>query len=125
MLQSLIMMFAVVSAIAPQKSSPEPVFLETIRIVDVKPADGEFTFEDAEGEEHTLGVGDPLEQVEGAKVKEIGETILVLSRVVRGGDGQKGESLVVVRFDASGKTKVREYRTVPDVSSSPPPRNNP
>ncbi len=125
MLQSLIMTLAVVSAVATQTPSPQPTFLETIRIVDVKPADGELTFENAEGEEHTVREGDRLEEMNGVRVKEISRTTLVLTRVVRGDDGQAGESLVVVRFDRSGKTRVREYRTVPDVSLSPPRRNDP
>lgn len=122
MLQSLIMMLAGVSAAGAQKASPDPTFLDEIRIVDVRPTEGELTFADREGVEHTVREGDVLEDIEGARVKKIGRTTLVLTRVVRGGDGQKGESLIVVRYDASGKTKVREYRTVPDVSLKSPPR---
>jgi len=121
---SLIMIVAVVSAAAGQESSPEPKFLETIRVVDVEPADGELTFENAEGERRTVHEGDRLDEAEGARVEHIGRTTLVLTRMVRGGDGQEGESLVVVRFDPSGRTKVREYRSVPDVSPTPPTSRN-
>lgn len=124
MLQSLIMMVAVVSAVATQKSSPDPSFLETIRLVDVNPADGELTFTTVEGDERTVREGDRLEEADGARVKEVARTTLVLTRVVRGGDGREGEALIIVRFDATGKSKVREYRTVPDVSSTPPRRND-
>lgn len=127
MQHALIMLLTVASATAAQKPSPDPDFLDTIRIVEAKPSDGELTFTDSESERHTLRVGDYLEEVDGARVKKITRTTLVLTRVVRGGDGQEGESLIVVRFDRSGKTKVREYRTVPDVSLKtprPPPPND-
>ena len=100
---------------AAQEPSSDPDFLDTIRIVEAKPAEGELTFTDLEGDLRTLREGDYLEEVDGARVKKISRTTLVLTRVVRGGDGQEGEALIVVRFDRSGKTKVREYRTVPDV----------
>ena len=116
----LIMLVAVASATAAQEPSPDPEFLDTIRIVEAKPAKGELTFRDLEGDLRTLHEGDYLEEVDGARVKKISRTTLVLTRVVRGGDGQEGEALIVVRFDRSGKTKVREYRTVPDVSLKTP-----
>ena len=116
----IIMLVAVASATAAQEPSPDPDFLATIRIVEAKPTEGELTFTDLKGETRTLRVGDTVEEVDGAKVKKIGRTTLVLTRVVRGGDGQEGEALIVVRFDRSGKTKVREYRTVPDVSLKTP-----
>ena len=116
----LIMLVAVASATAAQEPSSDPDFLDTIRIVEAKPAKGELTFRDLEGDLRTLREGDYLEEVDGARVKKISRTTLVLTRVVRGGDGQEGEALIVVRFDRSGKTKVREYRTVPDVSLKTP-----
>ena len=121
----LMMLVAVASATAAQKPSSDPDFLDTIRIVEAKPAEGELTFMDLESDLRTLREGDYLEEVDGARVKKITRTTLVLTRVVRGGDGQEGESLIVVRFDRSGKTKVREYRTVPDVSlKTPRPPND-
>ena len=116
----LIMLVAGSSATAASEPSADPDFLDTIRIVEAKPAEGELTFMDLEGDLRTLREGDYLEEVDGARVKKIGRTTLVLTRVVRGGDGQEGEALIVVRFDRSGKTKVREYRTVPDVSLKTP-----
>ncbi len=116
----LIMLVALASATAAQEPSPDPDFLDTIHIVEAKPAEGELTFRDLEGDLRTLREGDYLEEVDGARVKKISRTTLVLTRVVRGGDGQEGEALIVVRFDRSGKTKVREYRTVPDVSLKKP-----
>ena len=120
MQHALIMLVAVASATAAQEPSSDPDFLDTIRIVEAKPAKGELTFRDLEGDLRTLREGDYLEEVDGARVKKISRTTLVLTRVVRGGDGQEGEALIVVRFDRSGKTKVREYRTVPDVSLKTP-----
>lgn len=102
--------------------SPDPDYLDAIRIVEARPAEGEITFTTPEGTARTVKEGDRFEGVEGARVKKIERTTLVLTRVVSGGDGEKGESLIVVRFDRSGKTKVREYRTVPDVSLKAPPR---
>ena len=120
MQHALIMLVVVASATAIQEPSPDPDFLDTIRIVEAKPAEGVLTFRDLEGDLRTLREGDYLEEVDGARVKKISRTTLVLTRVVQGGDGQEGEALIVVRFDRSGKTKVREYRTVPDVPLKTP-----
>jgi len=114
------MLLTVASATAAREPSADPDFLDTIRIVEAKPAEGELTFTDTDSDVRTLRVGDYLEEVDGARVKKITRTTLVLTRVVSGGDGQEGEALIVVRFDRSGKTKVREYRTVPDVSLKTP-----
>jgi hypothetical protein len=57
-----------------------------------------------------------------AKLEDVTSATLVFTRRVTGGDGAVGESLIVVRFDASGKTRVREYRSVPDDVASKPPR---
>ena len=116
---TLLMVVAVASATAGQDTSPDATFLDTIQVVEVDPAEGELTYRDAEGELHTLREGDAIDEVGGARVEEIGRTTLVLTRLVRGGDGQEGEALIVVRFESSGKTKVREYRTVPDVAPRP------
>jgi hypothetical protein len=121
---ALIMLVAVASATAGQEPSPDPTFLDTIRVVEVEPAEGELTFRDREGEIRTVHEGDVLEEVESARVEKVSRTTLVLTRVVRGGDGQEGEALIVVRFDSAGKTKVREYRTVPDVSPRTPRQPN-
>lgn len=107
-----------------QEPSPDPTFLDTIRVEEARPGEGELTFTDPEGELRTLREGDYLEEVDGAKVERISRTTLVLRRVVQGADGQEGEALVVVRFDGSGRTKVREYRTVPDVSPRTPRRRH-
>jgi len=120
MQHALIVLLTVASATAAREPSADPDFLDTIRIVEAKPAEGELTFTDTDSDVRTLRVGDYLEEVDGARVKKITRTTLVLTRVVSGGDGQEGEALIVVRFDRSGKTKVREYRTVPDVSLKTP-----
>jgi hypothetical protein len=66
-----------------------------------------------------------LPEAGGAAIQEVGRSTLVLRRIVSGADGQKGEALIVVRFDRSGKTRVREYRTVPDVSPRATPHKAP
>ena len=96
-------------------------YWESVRIVEVRPAESELTLVDSEGESRTLHEGDLLPEGGGARVQEVSRATLVLKRVVSGPDGQKGEALVVVRFDRSGKTRVREYRTVPDVSPKTTP----
>ncbi len=125
MLHFLALLLTMTAAATPfpaQETSPDPDFLESIRIVEARPEKGEITFETPGGTSRTLEKGDLVEGVEGARVKEIHRRTLVLERVVRGGDGQEGEALIVVRFDRLGKTKVREYRKVPDVSLKAPPR---
>jgi hypothetical protein len=100
-------------------------FLERVRIVETRQAEGELTLVDPDGESRTLHEGDLLPEAGGATIHEIGRSTLVLKRVVSGADGQKGEALIVVRFDRSGKTRVREYRTVPDVSLKATPHTEP
>lgn len=104
---------------AVQEQAPSD-FLERVRIVETRPAEGELTLVDPDGESRTLHKGDLLPEAGGATLEEIGRSTLVLKRVVSGADGQRGEALIVVRFDRSGKTKVREYRTVPDASLKSP-----
>jgi hypothetical protein len=96
-------------------------FLERVRIVETRPSEGELTLVDPEGESRTLHEGDLLPEAGGAAIQEVGRSTLVLKRILSGADGQKGEALIVVRFDRSGKTRVREYRTVPDVSRKAAP----
>ena len=90
---------------AGQEPSPDPTFLDAIRVVETNPAENELTFEDPEGNIRTLRKGDVVDEVDGARVQSVSETTLVLTRVVTGGDGQEGESLVVVRIDSSGKNE--------------------
>ena len=103
-------------------SAPEPRFLEKVRVVSVRASEGEVTLATAEGASRTLGEGDVLYEEGGAKLKDVTSASLVFTRRVAGGDGEVGEALIVVRFDAAGKTRVREYRTVGDVSPPRPPQ---
>jgi len=103
-------------------SSPEPRFLESIRVVSTRPSEGKVTLLAPDGARRTLAEGDPLEEEGGARLKAVTSATLVFTSRVTGGDGAAGESLIVVRFDASGKTRVREYRSVPDDVPSKPPR---
>lgn len=114
---------AAVSSIVQERAPLD--FLERVRIVETRPAKGELTLVDPEGESRTLREGDLLPEAGGAAIQEVGRSTLVLRRIVSGADGQKGEALIVVRFDRSGKTRVREYRTVPDVSPRATPHNAP
>lgn len=110
------------SPLPPAPPQAETEFLERIRIIDTSKSDGTLTFVDPDGKSRTFEEGDVLEEAGGARIKDVGRTTIVLTRVVAGSEGESGESLIVVRFGASGKTRVREYRTVPDVSLSPAPR---
>ena len=103
-------------------SSVEPRFLETIRVVSARPAEGEVALAAPDGTELLLREGDALAEEGGAKLKDVAASVLVFRREVIGGDGEMGESLIVVRFNAAGKTRVREYRTVGDVPSPKAPR---
>lgn len=112
---------------ALQSSSPatsEPRFLETVRVVSVRASDGEVTLAAPDGRRLVLQKGDTLE-VEDARLKSVTTATLTFTRRVVGGGGEPGEALIVVRFDGSGKTQVREYRTVGDVSPEAPPSKEP
>ena len=109
------------SPVPKPPAQTETEFLEGIRIVDTSPSEGALTFVDLDGKSRTLEEGDVLEEAGGARIKDVGRKTIVLTRMVAGAGGEAGESLIVVRFDGSGKTRVREYRTVPDVSLSQAP----
>jgi hypothetical protein len=127
-LSSLIMLSWLVSAAATPQHTMEDTpradagsnFLSQVRIVESRPDDGEVELVDREGKRYLLREGDVLEEAGGARVKDVGRSTLVLTRAVEGADGSPGECLVVVRFDASGKTRIREYHARPDVSLSEP-----
>jgi hypothetical protein len=104
--------------------TPEPRFLETVRVVSVRVSDGEATLTTADGGRRVLHEGDTLEE-EDARLQNVTTATLTFTRRVVGGNGEEGESLIVVRFDASGKTKVREYRTVGDAVAPGPPSAKP
>lgn len=128
MLLSLLLSSWLVSPAAGLNANPEPStpaeesadFLLEIRIVESRPDVGEVELLDPEGNRLLLREGDILEEAGGARIKEVGRSTLVLTRVSEGVDDPSSESLVVVRFDASGKTRVREYRKRPDVTLSEP-----
>jgi hypothetical protein len=112
---------ALASALLMQPSSDER-FLETVRIVSARAREGEVVLATRDGARRTLREGDALEE-EGATLKDVTSTTLVFTRLVTGAGGESGSALIVVRFDASGKTKVREYRTLGDVAPPRPPRS--
>ena len=109
--------------LTPQASSSVvPRFLEAIRVVSARPAEGEVVLAAPDGAELLLREGDVLAEEGGAKLKDVTSAALVFRRKVTGGDGEPGDSIIVVRFNLSGKTRVREYRTVGDVPTPKAPR---
>jgi len=75
-----------------------------------------------DGTDLLLREGDALAEEGGAKLKDVAASVRVFRREVTGADGERGESLIVLRFDAWEKTRVREYRTVSDVRNPRAPR---
>jgi hypothetical protein len=116
----------VVTAERPSEApTPPPTerYLASVRVVAARETVFEVTLLSPEGTTRTLRKGDRLDE-EDAVLKDVTRSTLVFTRSVTGADGTPGESLVVVRFDGSGKTKVREYATVAaDPAPKPPPRN--
>jgi hypothetical protein len=105
----------VLPVLVSQAPSPvAPRFLESVRVVSVRPAEGEVELATPDGTKLRLREGDALAEEGGAKLKDVAPSMLLFRREVTGGDGEKGESILVVRFDATGKTGC-EYRTVGDV----------
>jgi hypothetical protein len=109
------------TAAAPS-SSTRPRFLEEIRVVAARVSEGVVTFTVPGGELRSLREGDVLEEEGGAKLTDVTASTLVFTRRVKGGDGEEGEARIVVRYDAAGKTKVREFRSVSDVPQPRSPR---
>jgi hypothetical protein len=108
-------------ALQPSTSS-KPRFLEEIRVVSTRVEEGVVTFSLPGGELRRMGKGDVLEEEGGAKLEDVTSSTLVLTRKVKGGDGEDGEARIVVHIDSEGRTKVREYRTVGDVPQPRPKR---
>lgn len=102
-------------------SSP-PRYLEQVRVVSARVSEKEITLEEPDGALRSLHEGDVLEEEGGATLESLTSSTLVFTRRVKGGDGEEGTSRILVRYDGAGKTKVREYRTVGDVSQPKPPR---
>lgn len=119
-MQFLIASGLLLMMLSPAGPASKQRFLEKIRIVGVQAARGEATILDPDGKLRTWTKGTLIEE-EGAVVKQVTRSHLVLSRTVTGPQG-KGESLVVVRWDGSGKVKLREYSSLSDfpLPVSPP-----
>jgi type II secretory pathway component PulC len=93
------------SALATAEGNTSVRFLDQIRVLGVRDAAGEVTVRDPQGKSRVWKEGDRVEE-ENAFIKDITRSTIVLTR---GGTGEDYESLIVIRFDASGKVKVREY----------------
>ncbi len=119
----LLAAFLAYAGIALKHTGDAPVrFLERIRILGVEQARGQVTILDPEGKSRIWKEGDRIDE-EAAVLKEVRQSTLILTRTMEGANGEKGESLVVVRFDPSGKVRVREYASVSDAPQpvAPPP----
>jgi hypothetical protein len=103
-------------------TTAKPRFLEEIRVVSARVDEGVVTFTTSAGALRSLHEGDVLEEENGAKLSEVTSSTLVFTLPVKGGDGEEGQARIVVRYDASGRTKVREYRSVGDVAQPRSPR---
>jgi len=111
---------------APPKPSTER-FLTRVRVLGVQVDRGEALLAKIlcpDGTTRTWRKGDRVTE-EDAVVKDVTRSTLVLTRAVTGASGEKGESLIVVRYDSSGKVTVREYSTVSDWAPPSPPRRPP
>lgn len=104
------------------ETSTQPRFLEQIHVVSVHVSEGVVSFTAPGGELRSLREGDFLEEEGGAKLTDVTSSSLVFILPVKGGNGEDGKARIVVRYDGAGKTKVREYRSVGDVSQPRPPR---
>jgi hypothetical protein len=100
-------------------------FFERIRVLGVESGQGEVTVVDPEGQSRTWKKGDRITE-ENAVLDKVTRSLLVFTRNVEGPNGVRGDSLVVVRFDASGETKVREYSSFSDspLPKAPPHDSN-
>jgi hypothetical protein len=113
----------------PQPDGPDGKtqkrFFDKIRVLGVESGQGEVTVVDPEGKSRTWKKGDRITE-ENAVLDNVTRSLLVFTRNVEGPNGARGDSLIVVRFDASGKTKVREYSSVSDspLPKAPPHDSN-
>lgn len=98
-----------------QDESDSPRYLARVRVMEAQPSLGEVVLAEPDGSALRLAEGDRLPEEEDARLHDVTSTTLVFKKDVTAPDGTKGESLIVVRYDAAGKTKVREYSTVSDV----------
>jgi hypothetical protein len=119
---SALALVTVLSFQAQPVTPTKPRFLEEIRVVSARVDEGLVTFTASDGVLRSLHEGDILEEENGAKLTEVTSSTLVFTVPVKGGDGEDGEARIVVRYDGSGRTKVREYRSVGDVAQPRPPR---
>ena len=117
-----VLLYLLLSASVPTVTSSEekkvPRFLERIRVLSVRESAAEITILDPEGKTRVWSKGDRVEE-EDAVVEKVTRSTLVLTC---GGTGENYESLIVVRFKASGEVRVREYSRVSD---SPQPETPP
>jgi hypothetical protein len=95
-------------------------FFERIRVVEVESRREEVTVVDPGGTSRTWKKGDRIIE-ENAVLNKVTRSLLVFTRNVEGTHREGGNIIVVVRFDLSGRTKVREYSSQPDSPLSTAP----
>ncbi len=113
-----LLLTASVPTVTPSEEKKDTRFLERIRVLGVRESPAEITILDPEGKSRVWSKGDRVEE-EDAVVEKVTRSTLLLTR---GGTGENYESLIVVRFKASGEVRVREYSRVSD---SPQPETPP
>jgi len=118
----LIASLAVSGVSQEQADGAQARSLERIRVLGVHETRGEVTVLDPEGKSRTWKEGDRITE-ENVTVKEVTRSTVVLTRIVKAARGEQGENLIVLRFDATGKVKVREYSSLSDAPQPvAPPR---
>lgn len=96
-------------------------FLDQIRVLGVQQSTGEGFILAPDGTTRTWKKGTRVPE-EGAVVAQVTRSTVVLNRVTVGASGERGTSLIVVRFRSSGRVRVREYSTISDAPAPDPPR---
>ena len=110
------------SARGQSPDSKKRAFFEDVRVLRVDESKGEVTLVDGQGRLRSFKKGDRIEE-EGAILKEATRASLVLTRPVTGSNGERGQSLIVVKIGVSGRVKVREYLPFSDAPVPAPPRD--
>lgn len=123
MVTTLLMSALLLLPVLQTEGPSEKRFLEVVRILKARVAAGEVTLAEPDGGTRELSEGDVLDEEGGARLDEVAEGTLVFRRVVNGAEGGSGDAVIVVRYDATGKTRVREFKSVPDTLPEAPPRS--
>lgn len=124
MVTTLLMSALILIPVLQTEGPAEKRFLQVVRILSARVVAGEVTLAQPDGETRTLSEGDVLDEEGGARLEEVSDATLVFRRVVNGAEGGSGEAVIVVHYDETGKTRVREFRSVPDTVPKASPRDS-